>query len=136
MTVDHARALVTRYFEEVWNRGRLDTLDEILTADYVNHSPSLPNPRPGPAGLKPIVAAMRGGIADLHYEILDMVATPDKVAVYVRLTGTHEGELFGMAPSGRPIDVRQMQIEWLRGGRISEHWRITDETTLMRQLSE
>ena len=77
MTVDHARALVTRYFEEVWNRGRLDTLDEILTADYVNHSPSLPNPRPGPAGLKPIVAAMRGGIADLHYEILDMVATPD-----------------------------------------------------------
>jgi SnoaL-like polyketide cyclase len=52
MTVDHARALVTRYFEEVWNRGRLDALDEILTADYVNHSPSLPDPQPGPAGLK------------------------------------------------------------------------------------
>jgi len=136
MTADYARALVTRYFEEVWNRGRLDALDEILTADYVNHSPSLPNPRPGPTGLKPIVAAMRAGIADLHYEILDMVATPDKVAVYVRLTGTHEGELFGMAPSGKPVDVRQMQFEWLRGGRISEHWRITDETALMRQLRE
>jgi predicted ester cyclase len=54
--------------------------------------------------------------------------------VYLRVTGTHTGELFGIAPSGRRIDVRQMQIEWLREGRIWQHWRVTDELSLMRQI--
>jgi steroid delta-isomerase-like uncharacterized protein len=134
MSIDHVKTLVTRYFEEVWNQGRVDVLDELLTPDYRNHSPSIPNPRPGPADLKPIVMAMRAGIPDLHYEVLDLIATPEKVAVYVRLTGTHTGTLFGIAATGRTIDVRQMQIEWLEDGRISQHWRVTDELTLMRQL--
>jgi steroid delta-isomerase-like uncharacterized protein len=134
MSMDHVHTLVTRYFEEVWNNGRVDILDDLLTPDYRNHSPSIPNPRPGPADLKPIVEAMRAGIPDLHYEILDLIATPHKVAVYVRLTGTHTGTLFGIPPTGRTIDVRQMQIEWLENGRISQHWRVTDELTLMRQL--
>lgn len=129
-----AARVVTRYFEEAWNQGRVDVLDELLTCDYVNHSPSVPNPAPGPSGLKPIIRGMRDGIGDLHYEILDMVETPEKVAVYVRLTGRHTGMLFGLAPTGRAIDVRQMQIERLRDGRICEHWRITDERSLMEQL--
>ena len=134
MKVQQARQVIIRYFEEVWNQGRLDVLDELMTLDYVNHSPSVPNPRPGPEDLKPIVRAMRDGIPDLHYRILDMVVTADKVAVYLRVTGTHRGTLFGVAPTGRRIDVRQMQIEWIREGRIWQHWRITDELALMRQL--
>jgi steroid delta-isomerase-like uncharacterized protein len=134
MSIDHVNRLVTRYFEEVWNQGRVDVLDELLTPDYRNHSPSIPDPRPGPADLKPIVAAMRAGIPDLRYEIIDLVATPDKVAVHVRLTGTHTGTLFGIPATGRPIDVRQMQFEWIEAGRISRHWRVTDELSLMRQL--
>ena len=131
---NRAARVVTRYFDEAWNHGRVEVLDELLTEDYVNHSPSIPDPQPGPADLKPIIRAMRAAITDLHYEILDMVATPEKVAVFVRLTGRHTGPLFGIAPTGRAIDVRQMQIEWLRDGRIWQHWRITDERTLMQQL--
>ena len=134
MDAVQSRQVITRYFEEVWNRGQLDVLDEIMASDYVNHNPGIPNPRPGPEDLKPIVRAMRDGIPDLHYRILDMVLTPDKVAVYLRVTGTHRGTLFGIAPTGRKIDVRQMQIEWLREGQIWQHWRVTDELGLMRQL--
>jgi predicted ester cyclase len=130
------RAVIARYFEEVWNRGNVDVLDEIIAPHYINHNPSVANPRPGPADLKPIVLAMRSGIAGLHYEILDMVVTDDKVAVYTRLTGTHTGDLFGMPPSGRKIDVRQMQIEWLQDGQIVQHWRLTDELSLLRQLDQ
>ena len=128
--------VIARYFEEVWNQGRVDVLDELLTPDYVNHSPSIPNPRPGPADLKPIVQAMRAGVSDLRYEILDLIVDGDghKVAVFLRVTGTHTGSLFGMPATGRPFDIRQMQIEWLRDGRICQHWRITDELTLLRQL--
>jgi predicted ester cyclase len=99
----------------------------------MNHSASIPNPRPGPEDLKPIVKSMRDGIPDLKYEILDMVIAPDKVAIFLRVTGTHSGTLFGMPPTGKKIDVRQMQIEWIRNGQIWQHWRITDELTLMRQ---
>lgn len=119
-------ALMHRYFDEVWNQGRLDVLDEIIDAGYINHSPSSANPRPGPADLKPIVAEMRRLFPGLHYEILDMVVGKDKVAVYLRVTGTH-GE--------RKIDVRQMQIEWIRNGRIWQHWRLTDEAALLKQMS-
>jgi len=130
------RELVTRYFEEVWNQGRLDVLDELMAADYINHSPSTPNPRPGPADLKPIVAEMRRGIPDLRYEILDMVVAADKVAVHLRVTGTHTGMLFKMAPQGGRIDVRQMQFEWIRNGRIVQHWRLTDDLSLLRQIGQ
>lgn len=126
--------LITCYFEEVWNRGRVELLDELLTHDYLNHSASVPDARPGPEDLKPIVQAMRRAIPDLHYEILDMVLAPDKVAVYLRMTGTQRGELFGLPASGRRLDVRQMQIEWIRGGRIAQHWRLTDELAMLRQL--
>lgn len=126
--------LLTRYFDDVWSRGEVDLLDDLVTDDYVNHSPSVPGPRPGAADLKPIVRAMRAGIPDLRYDILDTVIGDDKVAVHVRVTGTHTGPLFGIAPTGRRIDVRQMQIEWLRDGRIAQHWRVTDELGLLRQL--
>ena len=129
------RALVTRYFDEVWNQGRLDVLDELLTPDYLNHSPGIPDPRPGPQDLKPIVRMMREAITGLHYEILDMVVEREKVAVYTRVTGRHTGLLWGMAPRGGLIDVRQMQIEWIRDGRIWQHWRLTDEAALTSQLS-
>ncbi|MBI1245279.1 MAG: ester cyclase [Alphaproteobacteria bacterium] len=128
------RALVERYFEEVWNRGNLDALDEIMDPAYVNHSPGLPNPKPGAEGLKPIVAAMRQGLPDLHYTIEDMVVQPDKVAVHVRFTATHTGDLFGIKPTGKRIEVDQMQFEHIRNGKIVAHWRRTDDLGMLKQL--
>lgn len=132
--IENNRALIERYFEEVWNRGNLDALDEIMHPAYVNHSPGLPDPGPGPAGLKPIVAAMRKGLPDLHYTIEDMVVQPDKVAVHVRFTATHTGELFGIKPTGKRIEVDQMQFEHFKGGKIVAHWRRTDDLGMLRQL--
>jgi predicted ester cyclase len=76
------------------------------------------------------VQAVRRGIPDVRYEILDMVMETGKVAVCTRLTGTHDGDYFGIAPTGRRIDVRQMQIEWIREGRIWQHWRVTEDLML------
>lgn len=136
MSIHHNRKLIQRYFNEVWNEGNVDALDEILTPDYINHSPGLPNPAPGPSGLKPIVLAMRKAISVLHYEILDLVVADDKAMAYVRMTGVHTGELFGVPAAGRQIDVHQMQIEWIRDRRIWQHWRLTDDLTFLRQIGQ
>lgn len=137
MQADHQkRRVIERYFEEVWNQGKLDVLDELLARDYVNHSSSIADSPPGPAGVKPIVTAMRSAFPDLHYTIERMVIGSDAVAVRVRMTGTHEGEFFGIPPTGRPFDVTQTNIELFRDGKIVAHWRNTDELSLMRQLGQ
>lgn len=128
--------LIIRYFEEVWNKGKLDVLDEIISPDYINHSPGLPNPIPGPAGLKPIVAGMRIAFLDLKYVIHNMVIADDQVAIHTTMQGTHTGDFFGLAPTNKVINVNQMQIERIANNQIIEHWRVTDELTLLRQLGQ
>jgi len=132
--VAHNEQLGRRYFEEVWNQGNVQVLDELLAPDYINHTPSTPNPPPGPSGLKPIVLGIRQAFPDLHYEIREIIATDDVVVMRVIMTGTHRGALFGLAPTGRRVAVDQINIEHIRNGRIAEHWRVTDELKLMRQL--
>ncbi|WP_353718882.1 ester cyclase [Dyadobacter sp. 676] len=128
------REIIERYFNEAWNEGKVDALDELLTPDYINHTPSVPNPPRGPAGLKPILQAIRRGFPDLHYQIRDVIATRDKVVARVVMTGTHTDTLFNIPPTGRHIEVNQINIERIVNGRIAEHWRVTDELNMMQQL--
>ncbi|MDF1759476.1 MAG: ester cyclase [Coxiellaceae bacterium] len=128
------KQLIETYFNEAWSKGNLDVLDEIISPHYVNHAAAIENPEPGPAGLKPIIEAMRQGIPDLHYDILNIVDGGDHVAVYTMMKGTHTGDFFGMAPSNQKISVQQMQIERIENGQLVEHWRVTDDLTLLKQI--
>jgi SnoaL-like polyketide cyclase len=58
MSDERVRAVMVRYYEEIWNQGRLEVCDELIAPDYVNHSAPLPGLPPGPEGLKSIVAAV------------------------------------------------------------------------------
>ena len=128
--------IITRYFEEVWNQGNLDVLDEIISLDYINHTPGMPNPIPGPLGLKPIIAGMRIAFPDLHYVIENMVISDNQVAVHTTMHGTHNGDLFGLSPTHKTVRVNQMQIEHIIDNKIVEHWRVTDELAMLRQLGQ
>ena len=133
-TDEHNKQLVRTYFNEAWNKGNVSVLDTLLSKDYINHTPSVPNPPQGPEGLKPIIKAIRTAFPDLHYEIKDLIATPDRVVARVVMTGTHTGTLFGMPATGKRIEVNQINIEAVEHGRIKSHWRVTDELTLMKQI--
>jgi steroid delta-isomerase-like uncharacterized protein len=132
--VERNKTIARRYFNEVWNRGELDALDELLAENYINHSPSFGSPPPGPGGLKPIVAAIRRAFPDLHYEVKDIVATEDAAAIRVRMSGIRKGDLFGLPATNRRVEVEQIQIERIKDNRIVEHWRVTDELSLIKQL--
>lgn len=128
--------LIKRYFEEVWNQGKIDVLDEIISPDYINHSPGMPNPTRGPEGLKPIVSAIRKAFPDLKYVIENMVISDHQVAVHTTMYGSHVGDFFGLAPTNKSIKVSQMQIERIANNKIIEHWRVTDDLAMMRQLGQ
>jgi steroid delta-isomerase-like uncharacterized protein len=128
------KKIIQRYYNEVWNQGKLEVLDELLDQQYVNHTPSTPDPPRGPGGLKPIVAAIRKAYPDLHYEIKDIITNDSTAVARVVMTGTQRDSLFGLPPTGKRISVNQITIEKIRNGKIVEHWRVTDELSMMKQL--
>lgn len=127
-------AVIRRYFEELFNQGRVELVPELLHPEYVNHSPGSPDLPRGRDGVAVVVKALREGMPDLRYTIEDMVVGSDAVAIRATLTGTHTGSLFGMAPSGNSVRVSQLTIERFRDGRIVSHHRQTDDLSMLRQL--
>jgi steroid delta-isomerase-like uncharacterized protein len=134
MSNEGVRAVLVRYYEEIWNQGRLEVCDELMAPDYMNHSAPLPGLPPGPEGLKQIVAAVRRAFPDVHYTIEDIVLGGDRAALRVTMRGTHGGDFFGVAPTGRKIEVQELQIEHLRDGQIVAHRHLIDDLSLQRQL--
>src|SRR5262249_13955273 len=100
----------------------------------VNHSPGSPDLPRGRAGVRLVVQALRSAFPDLHYTIEDLVVSDEAVAARTTLTGSHRGDLFGIAPTDRPIRVSQMTIERFRDGHIISPHRQTDDLSMLRQL--
>jgi predicted ester cyclase len=68
----------------------------------------MPNPSPGPNGLKPIITTIRSGFPDLNFQIDDIIISEHKIAVRCTMEGTHLGDLFGISPTGRKVKINQM----------------------------
>jgi steroid delta-isomerase-like uncharacterized protein len=133
MSVEEKKEIVRRFWG-VWEEGNLGLVDELLAPDYLNHSPGLPGQPEGPEGVKAVVSMFRGGLPDLRVVIEDVIAEGDKVMMRYRIEGTHEGELFGVPPTGRRVSIESITVERVSGGKIREHWRVTDTLDMMQQL--
>src|SRR5215216_4070940 len=134
MSVEENKAIMRQYFEGAWEQGNIELLDELLAADYVNHNPATPEMPTGPEGVKGVVSMFRSGMPDLKVVIEDMVAEGDEVVTRYALEGTHRGELFGAAPTGKRLSIKSITVERVSDGKIVELWRVTDELDMMRQL--
>ena len=133
MSAEENREIVRRFWG-VWEEGNLGLVDELVAPDYVNHSPGMPNQPEGPEGVKAVVSMFRAGMPNLRVVIEDMIAEGDKVMMRYKIEGTHEGELFGVPPTGRRVSIESITVERVSGGKIREHWRVTDTLDMMQQL--
>ena len=133
MSAEESKAIVRRFWD-VWEEGNIDLVDELLAPDYVNHTPATPDQPTGPEGVKGVVAMFRSAIPNLRVVVEDMIAEGDKVAVRYTLEGTHEGELFGIPPTGQRLSIKSIAVERVSDSKIREHWRVTDSLDMMQQL--
>jgi steroid delta-isomerase-like uncharacterized protein len=133
MSIMDNKAIVRRYFHEAWNEGRPEVLDELLADDFVNHGVFGGQP-PDREGAKLILRSFRAAFPDLRFTIEDMVAEEDKVVTRWTASGTHLGDLIGIAPTGRRITVTGIVINRIAGGRMVEHWSNRDDLGMMQQL--
>jgi steroid delta-isomerase-like uncharacterized protein len=129
---DKHEALSRRFIEEVWNKGRLDTLDQFVTHDVQNHSPV--DPTRGMAALRNVVQKYRTAFPDLRIEIQDVFSSGDKVVTRWRASGTQRGKLDELPATGRQATVTGITIDRFSGDRIIESYGIWDALGLMQQL--
>jgi steroid delta-isomerase-like uncharacterized protein len=129
------KAVIHRWFEEVWNQNREATIDELFTPSTVAHG--LGDSEldvHGPAEFKPFVANIRGILPDTRIRVDDILAEGDRVAVRVTLEGTHTGHGFGVPPTGRKVRIQGIIIARIVDGRIAEGWNSYDQLGLLRQI--
>lgn len=130
MSVQENKALVQRYFDEVWNEGNLAAADEIFASDYVDPSAPPRVPR-GPEGAKDFVVVNRARFPDIQYTVNDLIGEGDKVVAEWSAQGTNSGSL--STRSGRSLPPTGKRVEWhgtsifrILAGKITEQ-RISPE---------
>lgn len=133
MSAEDNKVIVRTYVEMIWNQQQVDRVGELVAADFVDHG-ALPGQAPGLAGAQQKWAMYLVGIPDLRVTIEDLVAEGDKVAARRSYKGTHRGELLGIPPTGKPVQIGGISIFRLAGGKIVEHWEQIDGLALMQQL--
>ena len=124
--------LVRRFFEEFCNDRRAEVADEIIAADYVSHGPQAP-PAAGPDGVRARVGLYQDSVGG-RWDVQEILSTGDRVIVRWIGRGVHQGELMGVAPTGKPIAVEAISVFRIDGGKIAEEWTVWDALGLLQQV--
>jgi predicted ester cyclase len=136
MSAEENKALVRRWFEDIFHQGNLAVVDQIFASNFVNHDPGAPPGGwpPGSEGAKAVASAYRGAFPDVHFTIEDQIVEGDKVVTRWTGRGTNTGSLFGMPSTGKPVTVTGIQIDHVASGKIAETWVNFDGLGMLQQL--
>ncbi len=133
MSTEENKALVRRFYDEVFNKQNLAGINDFLDPHIIEHSlpPNLPG---GIKGSRQLIGMYLMAFPDLHLTSEDLIAEGDKVASRLTLQGTHKGEFMGIPPTGRQVSVTGIQILRVTSGKIAENWINLDALGLLQQL--
>ena len=134
MSTEQNKAISRRMPLEVFEQGRLAVVDEICAPDIIEHGTPPPGIPQGREGIKAIASALRTGFPDIKYKLDHQIAEGDFVASYVMVSGTHKGEIFGMPATGKHATWAEAHFVKLVNGKMTEHWGVTDQLGMLRQL--
>ena len=128
------KTVVRRLFEEVWNKGNLPVTDELFAPNYAHHDSSTPDVGRGPESEKKRATLYRTAFPDLRLTIEDIIAEGETVMARWFCRGTHNGDLSGIAPTGKQFNISGVSIARFTGGKMVEGWVNWDALGLMQQL--
>lgn len=134
MTQD-IRSLVLRWFEEVWNERRAETIDELLDDDSVCYADDGPMRGAGEFRARqyePMVQAF----PDLRVHVDGIIVGDDEVAVRWTATGTHTGEGLPIPPTQKQVVFQGISWIQTRDGKLHEGWQSSNFAQVLRGLAE
>jgi steroid delta-isomerase-like uncharacterized protein len=120
-------------FSEAVNTGNFDLFKEAVSIENVDHDPAR-GQVPGPEGYRIFFSGLRDAFSDLSVALETAVADEESIAIAYTLTGTQNGSFMGIAPTGRKIKIRGMQISKFKDGKMVERWGSSDELGMLKQL--
>lgn len=129
-------AIVRRWFEEVWNNGRADAIDEMFAEDGVAHGLADASGAElrGPAHFKEFHRTFREAFPGLEVVVEDAISEGDKVAARCTVRAKHEGHSLGFAATNREVEFTGMTFARVRDGQIVEAWNNFDFMSMFKQL--
>jgi predicted ester cyclase len=133
MSLEANKKLARDYFKAFLSK---DTawFREHIEPGFRRHDPGLPFEVVGPQGVERLADALLPAIPDMRLDIEDVIAEGEKVLVRLVIRGTQQGELFGIPPTSRAIEVAVLDLFHIRNGRLVEHWALLDNLGMLRQL--
>ncbi len=132
MSTEENKALVRRCWEECFNKRNLAIIDELVATEYVWHGPSLEVS--SSEGIKQLCTMFLTAFPDFQMTFEDQVGEGNKIASRWTMRGTHQGDLFGVPPTGKQATVTGIVISRIAGHRIAEEWENFDQLGMMQQL--
>ncbi len=145
MSTEENKALHRQFIEEVWNKGNVAAVDELIAPNYVGHFDS-PTDVPVPPEfqlsleqIKQFVSQMRTTFSDFHYTVELQVAEGDLVVTRQTARGTHTGEYRGLTykgipPTGKQVTWTETWIERIADGKIVEFWSNENDVGRLQQI--
>jgi predicted ester cyclase len=126
------KAIVRRLFEEVWTKGNLRTLDELLATDFTDHTvpPGMPG---GREGYRQLVTAFRTALPDLTFTVQMLLAEGDRVAVQLAAKGTHKANFLEFRPTNRPVAFASLGFFTVKNGKITDRFGVSDVPAVIMQ---
>ena len=136
MSAQENKEKARRFLEEGFGQGNLQVLDEVLDPDFVCYDPNSEGGEVrGAETMKQEIEYFRNAVPDLTYTVEDQVAEGEKVVSRYTATETHQGEFFGVAPTGKPIEMSGIQIDRFdERGNMVEEWPEYDLLGAMKQM--
>lgn len=130
------KQLIRRWFEEVWNKGRPEVIDELFAEDGIAHGLADEPGAPlyGPAAFKEFHKKFRGAFPDIVVTVEDTISEGDLVAARGRVRAVHAGDDLGFAATQKPMEITGISIVRIKGGQIVEAWNNFDFMSMFRQL--
>ena len=133
MTQDNS-ALIRRWFEEVWNQGRMEAIDEMASPDVIGHGQAQHDTDVGLHEFRNFAVGLRSAFPDMKVVIDQTLEQGDKVVARWTSTMTHTGEFLGFPASGKKATVTGTSIQRIVGGKIVEGWDNWDQLGLLVQI--
>jgi predicted ester cyclase len=130
------KALIQRWFEEVWNQGNSKTIDELLDENGVIHGLADASGQPvrGLQAFHDFHDQFRGAFSGLYVSVDDVIAEGDRVVARCSVRGKHTGESLGFAATNAPIQFEGIAIVRIKDGKIVEAWNQFDFLEMNKQL--
>lgn len=128
------KAVLERLYAGVWNGRDPAVADELVAPDYYIHDRDLAAELRGPALYKALANETRKSFSDMKFDIEDLLASGEKVALRWTMVGTHDGPLVGIEPTGQEVTLSAIEINRFEDGQLAETWSENDMLGLLNQL--